>query len=124
MYFSSSCRAWSFTCTEPCFSCHILSSCMQCACKGTIGCRQERHSEVQCRWTLPGMKHTFFSMLHIAKLQPCRRARLHSSASIHSLLPELGTPVTMDSSPGTTWGQANPLPHQMTSCQMHASAFL
>ena len=48
---------------------------------------------------------TFFSMEHKAKLQPCRMARLQMSASIHSDFPELGTPVTMDSSPGTTWSQ-------------------
>ena len=47
-------------------------------------------------------RRAFFSMLHKAKLHPCRRARLQISASIHSDLPELGTPVTMDSSPGTT----------------------
>ncbi len=45
---------------------------------------------------------TFFSMEHRAKLQPHCSARLQSSASIHSDLPEFGTPVTMLSSPGTT----------------------
>ena len=45
---------------------------------------------------------TFFSMEHMAKLQPCWVARLQSRASIHSDLPEFGTPVTIDNSPGTT----------------------
>ena len=45
---------------------------------------------------------TFFSMEHMAKHQPCSRARFTSRASIHSDLPELGTPVMMVSSPGTT----------------------
>jgi hypothetical protein len=44
----------------------------------------------------------FFSMEHSAKHQSCMSARLASSASIHSLLPLLGTPVTIVSSPGTT----------------------
>ena len=45
---------------------------------------------------------TFFSMEHMAKHHPCCQARLTSRASIHSDLPELGTPVMMVSSPGTT----------------------
>ncbi len=47
---------------------------------------------------------TFFSMEQRAKLQPCICARLVSSASIHSDLPELGTPVMMVSSPGMICG--------------------
>ena len=43
-------------------------------------------------------------MEHMAKLQPCSSARLVSSASIHSDLPELGTPVMIVSSPGMTCG--------------------
>ena len=45
---------------------------------------------------------TFFSMEHIANAQPFDSARLQSRASIHSLFPELGTPVMIVSSPGTT----------------------
>lgn len=41
-------------------------------------------------------------MEHRAKLQPWCMARLQMRASIHSDFPELGTPVTMESSPGTT----------------------
>lgn len=41
-------------------------------------------------------------MEHIAKLQPSFSVKLVNSASINSDLPELGTPVTMASSPGTT----------------------
>ncbi len=47
---------------------------------------------------------TFFSMEQSAKLHPCWCVRLHSSASIHSDLPELGTPVMIVSSPGTICG--------------------
>ena len=50
----------------------------------------------------PRCDFTFFSIEQSAKLHPCCSARLHSSASIHSDLPEFGTPVTMVSSPGTT----------------------
>ena len=50
---------------------------------------------------------TFFSMEHKAKLQPWCMARLQMRASIHSDFPELGTPVTMESSPGTTWKAAD-----------------
>lgn len=37
-----------------------------------------------------------------ANFQPADLLRLQIRASIHSLFPELGTPVTMVSSPGTT----------------------
>lgn len=40
-------------------------------------------------------------MEHMANDQPSFSDRLHSRASIHSDLPELGMPVTMVSSPGT-----------------------
>ncbi len=63
--------------------------------------------------------HTFFSMEHRAKLQPCRMARLQISASIHSDFPELGTPVTMDSSPGTTWMKSHIVSSQITSADSH-----
>lgn len=38
-----------------------------------------------------------------ANFQPTLSQRLHKRASIHSLFPELGTPVTIVNSPGTTW---------------------
>ena len=59
------------------------------------------------------LKRTLFSMEHKAKLQPFCTARLHRRASIHSDLPEFGTPVTTDSSPGTTLvDRATPAFHQ------------
>lgn len=48
-------------------------------------------------------KHTLFSIEHSANFQPTLWLRLHKRASIHSLFPELGTPVTTVNSPGTTW---------------------
>jgi hypothetical protein len=50
----------------------------------------------------PANVRTFFSMEHIAKDQPSFWDRLTMSASIHSDLPELGMPVTIVNSPGTT----------------------
>lgn len=61
-----------------------------------------RNEDKQDEGKQPHGGRTFFSMEHKAKLQPCRMARLQMSASIHSDFPELGTPVTIDSSPGTT----------------------
>lgn len=53
--------------------------------------------------SLPKPNHrTFFSIEHIAKLQPSFSDKLQRSASINSDFPELGTPVTIASSPGTT----------------------
>jgi len=48
------------------------------------------------------LQPTFFSMEQSPKRQPNWSARLTMSASIHSDFPELGTPVMMVSSPGTT----------------------
>ena len=63
-------------------------------------------------------------MEHIAKLQPCWVARLHSRASIHSDLPELGTPVTMDSSPGTTCAHAcRSSTHYMMICHLQLQCY-
>lgn len=45
---------------------------------------------------------TLFSIEQSANFQPAISLRLQRRASIHSLFPELGTPVTMVSSPGTT----------------------
>lgn len=48
------------------------------------------------------LQPTFFSMEQSPKRQPNLSARLTMSASIHSDFPELGTPVMIVSSPGTT----------------------
>lgn len=45
---------------------------------------------------------TLFSIEQSANFQPADSLRLQRRASIHSLFPELGTPVTMVNSPGTT----------------------
>lgn len=62
------------------------------------------HSCRSCHTPSTSPGRTFFSMEHSAKHQSCCSDRFASSASIHSDLPLLGTPVTIVSSPGTTWG--------------------
>lgn len=54
-------------------------------------------------------KHTLFSIEQSANFQPTLRLRLHNNASIHSLFPEFGTPVTTVNSPGTTCARATSL---------------
>lgn len=50
---------------------------------------------------------TLFSIEQRANFQPTVSQRLHKRASIHSLFPELGTPVTIVNSPGTTYNIHN-----------------
>lgn len=68
-----------------------------------------------CRRKQLEVRPTFFSMEQRPNLQPNLLARLTMRASIHSDLPELGTPVMIVSSPGTTCTPSTPL-HQQLGC--------